>query len=141
MTHGASLQAGQIWPKILNDTVLGMLKSCVEKYSQNAGGPITRASIGLQDAGIDPHKTGPDGMIAPTPTFFGSSASQTQGKAQPKMQFDDATVTKALKQNDSQWEETCTVLVQTSCRTLKKFFSVAKDKGSTTSAAKVQELA
>ena len=38
-------------------------------------------------------------VVAPTPTFFGSggAVSQTQGKAQPKMQFDDATVTKALK--------------------------------------------
>jgi len=51
-----------------------------------------------------------DPIYAPTPTFFGS-VSQTQGKAQPKMQFDDATVTKALRQNDSQWEETCTILV------------------------------
>ena len=56
------------------------------------------------------------------------------------MQFDDATVTKALKQNDSQWEETCTVLVQTSCRSLKKFFAVTKEKG-VSNQAQVQEVA
>lgn len=34
MTHGAALQIGQnVWPKVLNETVLGMLKNCVERYA------------------------------------------------------------------------------------------------------------
>ena len=134
MTHGASLQLGQIWPKVLNDTVLGMLKKCVDHYSSSSGFSSRQtvgAEPGLANFGGPSVTKAPndmDGMVAPTPTFFGSGVSQTQGKAQPKMQFDDVTVAKALKQNDSQWEESCCVLVQTACRCLKKYFAVTKDK-------------
>jgi hypothetical protein len=34
MTHGASFQASLAWPKVLNDTVLGMLKNATDRYSQ-----------------------------------------------------------------------------------------------------------
>ena len=34
MTHGASFQASLAWPKVLNDTVLAMLKTAIEKYAK-----------------------------------------------------------------------------------------------------------
>ena len=70
-----------------------MLKNAVELYAK-APSAVTRDSIDPSMAGKG--AAGSD-LVAPTPTFFGSGVSQTQGKAQPKMQFDDATVTKALK--------------------------------------------
>ena len=80
MTHGSSLQVSKVWPKVLNDTVLGMLKSCVDRYSQGTPTHITRDSKGL----LEPNVSGVgatagasgrafEGMVAPTPTFFGVS--------------------------------------------------------------------
>ena len=34
MTHGSSFQASLAWPKVLNDTVLAMLKTAIEKYGK-----------------------------------------------------------------------------------------------------------
>ena len=83
MTHGASLQIGQIWPKVLNDTVLGMLKKCVEFYSSssfNSREPVGGTSApGLASFGGGASKGGSamsaEAMVAPTPTFFGSGVS------------------------------------------------------------------
>ena len=36
MTHGSSFQASLAWPKVLNDTVLGMLKNAIDRYSQTS---------------------------------------------------------------------------------------------------------
>jgi hypothetical protein len=43
------------------------------------------------------------------------------------MNFEDASVAKTLKQNDSQWEETSTILVQTAFRSLKKYFQTTQE--------------
>ena len=80
-----------MWPRLLNDTVLGMLKNCVERYAEATPAPQSRDSNVAPSFGSK--AAAPTDIVAPTPTFFGS-VSQTQGKAQPKMQFDDATVTK-----------------------------------------------
>jgi hypothetical protein len=51
----------------------------------------------------------------PTPSFSSGGWESTQkkkGPAKKKMNFDDETVMKALqKNNDHQWEETCTLLL------------------------------
>jgi hypothetical protein len=40
------------------------------------------------------------------------------------MKFDEASIVKALEKTDSQWEDTCCSLLQTSCRVLKKYLDV-----------------
>jgi hypothetical protein len=41
------------------------------------------------------------------------------------MNFDDEAVMKALqKNNDDMWEETCTLLLQTMLRTIKKYIQL-----------------
>lgn len=76
MTHGSSLQVSQVWPKVLNDTVLGMLKGCVERYSQGGTAQVARdvKSGGQPAAGFGGAMAGrpSDAIVAPTPTFFGS---------------------------------------------------------------------
>ena len=118
MTHGASFQASLAWPRVLNGTVLGMLRNAIDRYSHSS-----QASEGKKKADAAKDQIVHD--TVPTPTFFGSTANAPAGASKTskqKMNFEDASVTKTLKQNDSQWEETSTLLVQTAFRSLKKYF-------------------
>ena len=108
MMHGSSFQASLAWPKVLNDTVLAMLKNAIDRYAQTS-----QASEGKKNAEKSKEDVG--GTTVPTPTFFGSttnaSAGSNKAAQKQKMNFEDASVTKTLKQNDSSWEETSTILV------------------------------
>jgi len=44
-----------------------------------------------------------------------------QFSSQKKINFEEASVSKALKQYDEHWEDTCTMLAETACRSFKKF--------------------
>jgi len=69
-------------------------------------------------------------MGLPTPSFSGLSQSAPGEKKKPgppkkKMNFDDEAVMKALqKNNDGLWEETCTLLLNTVLRTIKKYIQL-----------------
>lgn len=87
MTHGASFVANHdssVWSKILLDVILAMLSHAVDKYTG------VRLSVGKES-------------LNQGPTF--------RDQKQKKQNFEEASVVKALQQNDSQWEETCKKLI------------------------------
>ena len=99
MTHGASFHASLAWPKVLNDTVLGMLKNAIDRYAQTTqANESKKKSEHAKDEIIS--------NTVPTPTFFGSTTNASAGSSKAstskqKMNFEDASVAKTLKQNDS----------------------------------------
>jgi len=56
-------------------------------------------------------------MAAQTPAFSN----------QKKINFEEASVTKALKIHDEQWEDTCALLAETACRTFKKYITLSSN--------------
>ncbi len=88
-----------------------MLRSSMDMFIQQRGGNVSKSSY---EAGL------------PTPSFSSSGSGQKKnGPPKKKMNFDDEAVMKALqKNNDEQWEETCTLLLQTMLRTIKKYIQL-----------------
>jgi hypothetical protein len=81
---------------------MAMLSSAVSKYTSSDESPIS---------------TTREGTVCSTPSF-------SQHK---KINFEEASVVKALKHNDEHWEDTCVILIEASCRTLKKFATLGSD--------------
>ena len=63
MTHGGAFQLATAWPRVLSATILSMLKYGVEKFTQSSQGHSRDSNLS--------HGRKADGMVAPTPTFFG----------------------------------------------------------------------
>jgi hypothetical protein len=102
MTHGATFQSETdeddgVWSFVFEDVVLGMLQLSIEMFSKSSK--------------------------------FDNSAVQScqtpQFSQQKKINFEEASVVKALKQYDEHWEDTCSILAETACRTFKKFVTAS----------------
>ena len=62
------------------------------------------------------------GLTKPLQT--NSDPGQLKPTKKSQKTFEEASVVKALQQNDAQWEETCKILIQVSLRAIKKYFLV-----------------
>ena len=123
MTHGPLLSA-DVWTSLLKGSLLHMLRYSMDMYVQQKLGLNNQSSQVPFDMGL------------PTPSFSGLSQSTMGGgdKKKPgppkkKMNFDDETVMKALqKNNDGHWEETCTLILNTVLRTIKKYIQLEQKR-------------
>lgn len=82
--------------------MMTMLNSAVGKYTSSDASPLSARQSNLACA---------------TPQF----------SQQKKINFEEASVVKALKHNDEHWEDTCVILIEAACRTLKKCVGLSQE--------------